>query len=33
MKGLTGQIEYQVVDDNKTVLYIKLFMDAKLFEE
>ena len=28
VKGLTGQIEYEVVEDNKAVLYIKLLMNA-----
>ena len=26
--GLSGKIEYEVVDGNKTVLNIKMFMDA-----
>lgn len=28
VKGLTGQIEYEIVEDNKAVLYIKLLMNA-----
>ena len=28
LKGLTGKVEYEIIDDNKAVLDIKLFMKA-----
>ena len=33
MRNLTGQIKYEIIGENKAVVYIKLLMKAELFEE